>query len=102
MIQDTDLLTSLRELVHLYLKILRTDLHINLPQEFVLRKVYCIPIDIVKEIVENRVKNSEKICIISQVINSIIDVNQVNKIEIVSLREWLKDPPRRSVKRNQS
>jgi hypothetical protein len=88
------------ELVHLYLKILRTDLHINLPQNIILRKISCIPPEIIKEILETSVKNSEKISIIKRIINSIVDINQVDKIELNSLREWLKNPPRKPIKRN--
>ena len=93
---DTDLLISFRELVHLYLKILRTDLHINMPQELIMWKVYCIPINIVKEIE----RNPKKIHIVKQIINAIMDFNEISYIEIVSLREWLTNPPRRPVKRS--
>jgi len=95
-VTDIDLLISFRELVHLYLKILRTDLHINMPQELIMRKVYGIPINIAKEVE----RNPRKIRIIKQIINSIVDINQVSNVEIESLREWLKDPPRRPVKRS--
>ena len=88
------------ELAHLYLKILRTDLHINHPQNIILRKISCIPPEIIKSILETSVKNSEKISIISKIINSIIDINQVDKIELKALRVWLKNPPRKPIKRN--
>ena len=97
--KDEDL-NSFYELVHLYLRILKTDLHINLPQNIILRKLHCIPPEIVKEIIETGVKNSEKISIIKYIINAIVDVEYVDRIKLDSLREWLKNPPRRPIKRN--
>jgi len=85
---------TFHELLHLYIKILEVDLHISTPTNILTQSKF-IPENITKE-VEN---SSNKYRIIRQYINFIINPKDINKIELPSLRIWLKTPKRIPIKK---
>ena len=85
---------NFHELLKLYLKILEVDLHISTPTD-ILKQSKFIPENITKE-VEN---SPNKYRIIKQYINFFITPKDINKIELSSLRIWLKSPKRIPIKK---
>ena len=85
---------NFHELLHLYIKILEVDLHISTPTNILYQSKF-IPEKIIKE-VEN---SPNKYRIIKQYINFFITPKDINKIELPSLRIWLKSPKRIPIKK---
>lgn len=85
---------NFHELLKLYLKILEVDLHISTPTDILTQSKF-IPENITKE-VEN---SPYKYRIIKQYINFFITPKDINKIELASLRIWLKTPKRIPIKK---
>jgi hypothetical protein len=85
---------NFHELLKLYLKILEVDLHISTPTNILTQSKF-IPEKIIKE-VEN---SPYKYRIIKQYINFFITPKDINKIELASLRIWLKTPKRIPIKK---
>jgi hypothetical protein len=81
-------------LLKLYLKILEVDLHISTPTDILTQSKF-IPENITKE-VEN---SPYKYRIIHQYINFFITPKEINKIELSSLRIYLKSPKRTPIKK---